>query len=1054
MPRVLRRLALIACTTLVAAGPLDPAAPDASVAGLRDAPITGDRLSGFVLPITPLKTDLSMKATRAFKWKVDDTQRLALEGDVRITLGGYAFTTRNALVWINRIPSAEGVVTQVALWFPQVAESSRGAGLGVEGRNVLVTGSLRGEVRLAVPVVVDEAPARATTGPGEARVAAYLKGVAAAPATLTTQPRIDAPKPPPEPALVVQGATKAAASTSVADAATSASVALPTEGTPPSRAGDVLTFAGRDVRIDEKANVIVVQGGAQVDVLARDPALKNGEMRLSAERAVVFLREGALKRLREATGRTDAGDVEGVYLEGDVTASDGSYAIRGAQVYYDVATARAAALQAVLRTTMRNGMPVVSRAAEVRQVARDQFEARDASVSISEFYTPHLSVGAEKVTVTKGTSADPTTSVEAEHVTFRAGSMPIFYWPSLRGEADRPLLPQVLAGYNDYQGVNIGTRWDLWKLVGWQPPVDVQAELAQDIYTKNGYGLGTRFSGAPGDLSLYGFYDLGNQEQSSSGVVYNSPIQWRGLIDGGSTVALDQGSLLQGQLAWVSDGAWVSTFKQQDFANRREYETSGFIKLQSGNSAFDALVKYDLDRYVINSWMLGTRPYSVSKFPEASYRRYGDSLFDGQVSWTQEYNMNAMAMQLEAGTPQSIAAQADAFSTQAGFGQNSSINGLYSSAGYNENTYVRGFTRHEFALPMGDEVVHFTPFLQGTGIGYMLNDFQQYALQTIGPNSDGGTFRGILGGGARMSAEFSQNFDGVQSSALDLNRMRWVVQPNSTLWGGYDTGDNGQYPVFDQDVEGATGAAAAQVGVTQRWQTYRGGPGDWRSVDWAMLDAGVVVNNQDANFQRPGTASGLGSVQYFQSPTPQFFTWRPELSQWGNHAYARGNWALSSTFTAYGSTTLLFEDRNTSQNPGMDNFARGSVGVTMQHSPDTSFFCEYRMINNFYDSSIYPNDELLQPGVMYQIGKLYTLSAGPQIDLNEGNLRALSAAITRSLPDFNLSAQIGYSSITDQYSFGMSVSIPATGGRSLGTGMMTPNAATNGGPWSGLNSAF
>jgi hypothetical protein len=90
---------------------------------------------------------------------------------------------------------------------------------------------------------------------------------------------------------------------------------------------------------------------------------------------------------------------------------------------------------------------------------------------------------------------------------------------------------------------------------------------------------------------------------------------------------------------------------------------------------------------------------------------------------------------------------------------------------------------------------------------------------------------------------------------------------------------------------------------------------------------------------------------------------------------------------------------------------------------------------------------------MYRIGKLYTLSAGPQIDLEQGDLRALSAALTRSLPDFNLTAQVGYSAITDQYSFGMSLSIPAIG-RGLGTGAMTPDASTNGGPWSGLNNAF
>jgi hypothetical protein len=347
------------------------------------------------------------------------------------------------------------------------------------------------------------------------------------------------------------------------------------------------------------------------------------------------------------------------------------------------------------------------------------------------------------------------------------------------------------------------------------------------------------------------------------------------------------------------------------------------------------------------------------------------------------------------------------------------------------------------------------PFVQGTAIGYFLNDFQNYANQNVGADADGGTFRGIVGAGTRMSTEFSQNFDGVQNAALDVNRLRWVVQPNSTLWAGYDTTTNGEYPVFDQDVEGASAARAAQLGVTQRWQTYRGGPGDWRSVDWIMLDVGAVVNNSSANFQRSGTntaTGGLNSLAYYQSPTPQFFSYRPELSQWGNHGYARATWAMSSSLTAYGSTTLLFEDRNTEANAGMSNFARGSVGMSMQHTPDVSTFCEYRMINNFYNSSLYPNDELLQPGVTYQIGKLYTLSAGPQIDLGQGDLRALSATLNRTFPDFNLGAAIGYSAITDQYTFGMQLSIPATGGKGLNTGALNSDGGAN--PWTGQNGSF
>ncbi len=1019
--------------------------------------MTGDRLSGFVLPIVPQKTDLVMQATRVFRWKVDDTQRLAMQGDVRITMGGYNFMTHNAIVWINRVPTSEGLVTQVAMWFNQVSEPTRGAGLGVEGGNVLVTGSMRGSVRLQCPVVEDSVPGREVTIAAEARLASYLQSIAAAPATLRAQPLVDTPRPPPEAPLTVTAAKPDPAKDHVGTPPPS-TVALPSSGTPSFRKGDVVTFAGRETTINEKLDLITVTGGAQVDIMARDPSLKSGEMRLSAERAVIFLRAGALAKVRAGSGQMDAGGVESVYLEGDVTATDGSYALRGAQVYYDMATGRAAALQAVLRTYARGGIPLIARAAEVRQVSTTQFEARDASVSISEFYQPHLSMGADRITLTKGPASNPSTTFEAEHVTFRAGSAPIFYWPYMRGDAERPLMPRVMLGYNEYQGMTFGTRWDMWKLIGWKPPFDMEAELAQDIYTKNGYGLGTRFSGTPGDLNLYGFYDLQNTEQSSSGIEYVSPLQWRGMIDGSATAALDAGSILQGQLAWVSDGAWLSTFKQNDFANHREYETSGFVKLQSGNSAFDALVKYDLDRYVINSWMLASRPYSVSKFPEVTYRRYGDSLFSDQLTWTQEYSANGMAMQLERDTPQLLAARPLAFAgVNNNVAANTNIGNAYSAQGYNEETYARAFTRQELIMPLDWGAFNIAPFVQGTAIGYAINDFQNYATINASPGATGGAFRGIVGGGARMSTEFVQNFDGVQNSALDLNRLRWIVQPNSTLWGGYDTGENGEYPIFDQDVEGATGAAAAQLGVTQRWQTYRGGPGDWRSVDWIMLDVGAVVNNEDANFQRPLTTTpttGLNSLAYYQSPTPQFFSYRPELSQWGNHAYAKASWAISSTLKAYGSTTLLFEDRNAAENADADNFARGSVGISMQHSPDVSFFCEYRMVNNFYNSSLYPNDELLQPGMAYQIGKLYTLSASPQIDLGEGDLRALSASLTRSLPDFNLSAAVGYSVLTDEYSFGMSISIPAVG-KSLGMPIDTTGAAGDtGGPWSGLNSAF
>ena len=65
---------------------------------LTTVAVKGDRLSGFVLPIVPVKSDLVINGTRAFAWKVDDTRRLVVEGDVRVTVGAYSFATKKVVV--------------------------------------------------------------------------------------------------------------------------------------------------------------------------------------------------------------------------------------------------------------------------------------------------------------------------------------------------------------------------------------------------------------------------------------------------------------------------------------------------------------------------------------------------------------------------------------------------------------------------------------------------------------------------------------------------------------------------------------------------------------------------------------------------------------------------------------------------------------------------------------------------------------------------------------------------------------------------------------------
>ena len=112
--------------------------------------VTGERLTGFVLPIEPVDGGIEIIALRARAWVIDDTQRLMLDGGVRIRVGGYDIQGQTAVVWLNRIPSAAGLISQLAVYLPEVQSPANRSGLGVSGADVLMTASTRGPVTLDV----------------------------------------------------------------------------------------------------------------------------------------------------------------------------------------------------------------------------------------------------------------------------------------------------------------------------------------------------------------------------------------------------------------------------------------------------------------------------------------------------------------------------------------------------------------------------------------------------------------------------------------------------------------------------------------------------------------------------------------------------------------------------------------------------------------------------------------------------------------------------------------------------------------------------------------
>lgn len=973
------RLRSLTATALCCACVLGLAWPHASiVCAQQSVAITGDRLSGFVLPVEPTQTDIAITALRATAWTVDDTKRLLLEGDVAISIGSYAFSAPHAVVWINRLPSQEGLINQIAIYFDKVTDPARQAGSGISGGQLLVTASSRGQIRLNVGLLQEQTPPRSSLlQRSEARLASYLQRLLAQPPALQSRPQLLQ-----SPAAHVDDQLLELPS----------HVELPTlESQTPwlsSPQGTVRFSAGQvEIVSGEQENVIIITGDVAVEYQPAPRTDGTPELMLNAERAVIFTEPGPLGELA-SSGQLSAQSIRGIYLEGNVQAAGANdeYAIRSPHVYYDFQTDQAIMLNSLLRVQTRNiPVPVYARAEEMRQLSQNQWEAKRITVSTSEFHQPHLAIGADRAIITERPVApgasETETHIDSRGNTMRVAGVPIVYWPRFSGTVEDVPLRSATIGTRDNDGLRLLTTWDLFALTGTDAPRGVDATIDIDGFTKRGAGLGLdldyNVSSHRGLLDLYGLYDQGT-DRSSAGLDVEPERELRGVVLWEHQSYLSEYWTAQAQLSLISDPTFITAWREDDFAERREYETSLYLKRQQENAALTILGKYSLNDFISNSYLLASRQYAVDKLPELTYRRYGDSLFGDRFTYSTENRVSRMRLVLHRYSPEETGLRGSAF----GIPDDEQVSAALRARGYQTNFVSRFDSRHELSMPMQAGIFKVVPFVVGRITAYD-DEFEDFSSDT-----DQARFFGATG--LRIHTQFQRVDNAVESRLLDLHRLRHIIEPYVMLWYGYSTVSQNDLPVYDTEVESLADGVAVQLGVRNVWQTQRGGPGRWRSVDVLTLDASVVFDSEG---------------EPDESPTPQFFEYRPEYSQFGDHVRAAAAWLLSDNLTIVGEGIYAID-------PGV--LARGSVGAELRHSPIFSTFVEYRYIH--------ANDtELLAIGWDYQITPKYRLQLYPQYDFREEDFRAMYVRMTRNFPDFDLIFLVRYDRIRDDTTVGLSI---------------------------------
>ncbi|MEO1278249.1 MAG: hypothetical protein AAFV77_04770, partial [Planctomycetota bacterium] len=243
--------------------------------------------------------------------------------------------------------------------------------------------------------------------------------------------------------------------------------------------------------------------------------------------------------------------------------------------------------------------------------------------------------------------------------------------------------------------------------------------------------------------------------------------------------------------------------------------------------------------------------------------------------------------------------------------------------------------------------------------------------------------------GTRFSTELTRVYNGIDLPALDLYRMRHVIEPNATVWYGDGTVAQGAIPVYDENVEDFARGPAVRFGVDQTFQTMRGSLGGYESVDVLRVGAHFVFAGED----RPDA-----------DRTPRFFDAYPERSQLGDFFDLDVAWRLTDAVGVTGQFIYDLESNRT---------AEGVVGVEISQLPDMRFFAELRRLG-------YSEDTYINAGADYELGDRYSLGALGVYNERAGEFQSGTIRVNREMPHLILTARLTYNDITGDTTVGFS----------------------------------
>jgi hypothetical protein len=719
------------------------------------------------------------------------------------------------------------------------------------------------------------------------------------------------------------------------------------------------------------------------------------------------------------------GDVQ-IFVTPAVGAAKNELRMRAERVYYEFATDRAVMTDVLFHIVdLKKGIPIFMRADWVRQLSEGEFKTEGVSLSSSAFNPPSYGMTAAHAYVHEEDSGDPRIGARvefnADNVFLDAFGIPFLYFPQMggtmtaRGSAFRDI------GFeNDNQfGVGLRTKWGLFESLGLVAPADLEATYSADYFSKRGPGGGidavynggfvTDATKQPvnflGDVHAFFVNDHGTDVLGAARQDETPPEEFRGRAYFEHQHFFPDDLQLQVRLGYLSDSTFMPQWFDDEYQNGLPVDESIYLKHQHDSELIAGAIELQPNR-AVSVADEEEQNKEIARLPEVTYDRVGDSILgDKLTSFT---DTSAGGYKFVRNTETLV---------QQGF--YTGVEPGIPSYGYtgDPGRYIgRADARQEIDYPIDLGPVKVVPYVMGRYTGYtsgVVPPIRPGLLRTIPDGTDvGGDQNRVIGAvGARITTAFWHVDDSVESDVFDLHRMRHVIEPEINLYASGSTLDQNRVFVYDPQVDAINDVQAVQLAVRQRWQTKRGGPGRWRSVDAFTLDLSVnlFANQPEPRFRQPTDFRGL------------FFYSDPEFSLARNSANADAQWRVSD------STAVLADVQ---ENLDYRKLATASVGLAVQRDTRLNYFIGTRYIADL-------NSNVATIEANYELDRKYTLSATQSFDFAQSKDVYYTFALIRRFDNFAISARVYYDQTTAEKGFSFSIN-PYGLSRGFGSNQLQP----------------